>query len=191
MYLTFYIKPNITFYKNDNEYYNYKYIKLNKKLLEYMIKDIESTKFRDWYSSNINETVTQDSENIDNYLNFKITKIEHTNKFVFKCTVKLSINYKGKYYTKKNKKDIDKLINLKNISEYLKSSSSHLFSSRDSFRAELNYSIIDKSNLYKLFKGSYFIQNNKIVKQNIDETKPYESCNFVIKGKNIFKITIN
>ena len=40
MYLTFYIKPNITFYKNDNEYYNYKYNKLNKKLLEYMIKDI-------------------------------------------------------------------------------------------------------------------------------------------------------
>ena len=39
-----------------------------------MIKDIESKKFRDWYSSNLNETVTQDPENIDNYLNFKITK---------------------------------------------------------------------------------------------------------------------
>lgn len=66
-----------------------------------------------------------------------------------------------------------------------------MFSSRDSFRAELNYSIIDKSNLYKLFEGSYFIQNNKIVKQNIDETKLYESCNFVINEKNIFKITFN
>lgn len=133
MYLTFYINPIISFYKDDNDYYNYKYNKLNKKLLEYMIKDIESKKFRDWYSSNLNETVTQDPENIDNYLNFKITKIEHTKTFVFKCTAKLSINYKGKY-TKKNKKDIDKLNNLKNISEYLKSSSSHFFSSRDSFR---------------------------------------------------------
>ena len=81
MNLLFHIKPTISYFNGDNEHNNYSVIKLNNKLLDVMIKDIASKKFRDWYSLNLNESVSQDPENIDNYLNFNIKKIEYISKF--------------------------------------------------------------------------------------------------------------
>ena len=153
-----------------------------------MIKDIESKKFRDWYSKELNQNVSQDTKNIDNYLNFKITKIVYMGEFVFKCNAKLFVNYNGKF-GKISKEKIDKLINLKNIKEYLKGASSHYYRSADSFRNVINYNNREKSNLYDLYRCGYFLQNNKIVKK-INEDKPFESCDFVIMEKNIKNINL-
>ena len=156
-----------------------------------MIKDIASKKFRDWYSLNLNESVSQDPENIDNYLNFNIKKIEYISKFLFKCTAKLSINYDGKYKSNLDKKNIDKLVKLKNIKEYLKESSQHFYRAADSFRGNINWNNREKSNLYSLYQGAYFLQNNKIVRKNVDTSKPFTSCDFVILEKDITNIKLN
>ena len=188
MNLIFYISPNITFFKGEDEYYKYNPKKLNGKLLDSMSKDIESKKFRDWYSYQLNNNVSQDPENIDNYLNFKITRIVYMGDFLFKCHAKLSVNYHGKF-GKISKDKVDKLIKLKNIKEYLKGASSHYYRSADSYRALINYKNREKSNLYDLYQGGYFLQNNKIVRK-VNENKPFESCDFVILEKNIKNISL-
>jgi hypothetical protein len=188
MNLSFTINPNITFYRGEDEYYKYSSRKLNSKLLDSMIKDIASKKFRDWYSKELNQNVSQDSGNIDNYLNFKITKIIYIGKFLFKCHAKLSINYNGKF-NKISKDKVDKLIKLKNIKDYLKSSSSHYYRSADTYRGVINSNNREKSNLYGLYQGAYFLQNNKIVKK-VNENKPFESCDFVIMEKDIKNISL-
>ena len=188
MNLSFSITPNITFFKGENEYDKYSSTKLNSKLLDSMIKDIESKKFRDWYSKQLNQNVSQDPENIDNYLNFKITKIVHAGKFLFKCHAKLSVSYNGKF-GKISKDKVDKLIKLKNIKDYLKGSSSHYYKSADTYRGLINYNNRKKTNLYDLYQGGYFLQNNKIVNK-VDENKPFESCDFVIMEKDIKKINL-
>jgi hypothetical protein len=195
MLLSFFINPSISFFNSDQKHVqNYKWSKMDLKLRDAMTKDILSKKFRDWYSSNLNETVTQDPKNIDNYLNFNITKIQNVSEFKFKCLATLTIDYKGKFGPPlSSKMSIDKLMAVKNMTKYLKGASQDFYSSADSFRGIINYNnfIKDKkkNNLYGLYAGDYFLQDGKI-KQTIIEPKPYTSCKFVIFSKDIKEVKL-
>ena len=187
MYISFILRPTIN-YKNNKNLKDYdedhkltKDInKINKKLLDQMIKDILSKSFRDWYSKTLNKNAKEDLDCIDNYLDFNITKITKKGPFEFLVKANLIMIYEGKEKTDKDKNYIDNLLTVKNIREYLRTSSWWHYIHANTYAGEVRGHIKTKKyNKEGYYGPHYVLQNNKLVKE-IDINLESETADFTI-----------